>query len=80
MRFRKGPLALRGHAKDIAVLLGSRVTSAQVQDDLDRFVNRYGIDLEEARRAVLVLHGIPPGLTGPSRLRFTWQSDLDIFC
>ena len=80
MGYRKGTMALRSHARDIAILLGSKVTTIQIEDDLDRFVNQYRVDLEEARRAVLVLHGIPPGLTGPSKLRFTWQSDLDIYC
>jgi len=80
VRHKIGTMALKPHARDISVLLGSKVSTALILDDLDRFVNDYKVGLVEARRAVLVLHGIPPGLAGPSKINFTWQSELDAFC
>jgi hypothetical protein len=79
MTRRFGTQALRPHAEGLATLLGSKASVDQVMDELRRFVNDYGIGLEEARRAVLVLHGIPPGLAGPNKRRFTWQTEIDAF-
>jgi hypothetical protein len=78
MRRLVGLRTLRTHASDLADLV-RKVEVGQLLDDLNRFVNRYRISLEEARRAVLVLHGIPPGLAGPEKRRFTWQSNLALF-
>jgi hypothetical protein len=66
-------------ASEMRMVLGGRASRAQLFEDLDRFANRYGLQLEEARRAVMVLHGVPPGLTGPTERRYTWQQELDAF-
>jgi len=60
-------------------VLGRRFSEPQLLADLDRFANCYGLSIEDARRAVMVLHGIPPGLTGPTERRFTWQQEIDAF-
>jgi|GEM_PF-6864364 len=66
-------------AQDLRMLLGQRASEDQLLCELDRFINQYGLCIEEAWRAVLVLHGIPPGLTGPADRHFTWQPQLDAF-
>ena len=79
MRRSVGISALRPLASELRELLGDRATEDGLLDDLDRFANRYGLGIEEARRAVMVLHGVPAGLTGPVLRRFTWQQELDAF-
>lgn len=78
MRRRIGLRTLGTYAREICGLI-RKAEEGQILDDLNRFVNRYRLGLEEARRAVLVLHGIPPGLAGPEKRRFTWQSELASF-
>jgi hypothetical protein len=79
MRRHIGLTALRAIAQELRTVIGTRFAETQLLADLDRFANRYGLNLEAARRAVMVLHGIPPGLAGPSDQRFTWQQELDAF-
>jgi len=70
---------LGGLARELRAILGQRTSEHQLLEDLDRFTNRYGLPIEDARRAVMVLHGVPPGLAGPTDRRFTWQQELDAF-
>jgi len=79
MRRQTGISELKALAQELRAVLGTRFAEAQLFADLDRFANRYGLDLEEARRAVMVLHGIPPGLTGPPLRRYSWQQEIDAF-
>jgi hypothetical protein len=66
-------------AQELRSILGQKSSEDQLLSELDRFVNHYGLRIEEAWRAVMVLHGIPPGLTGPTDRRFSWQPELDAF-
>jgi hypothetical protein len=79
MRRHIGIKTLGDLASEMRLVLGGRASQAQLFQDLDRFANQYGLQLEEARRAVMVLHGIPPGLTGPTERRYTWQQEIDAF-
>jgi hypothetical protein len=79
MMCKMGISALGKLAQELRTILGRKATEEQLVSELDRFVNHYGLRVEEAWRAVLVLHGIPPGLTGPADRHFTWQPSLDAF-
>jgi len=74
-----GTYNLNKLARELRMLLGHKASEEQLLMELDRFINQYGLCIEEAWRAVMVLHGIPPGLTGPTDRRFSWQPELDAF-
>jgi hypothetical protein len=71
--------ALSKLAQELKTILGHKASEDQLLSELDRFVNHYGLCVEAAWRTVMVLHGIPPGLTGPVDRHFTWQPQLDAF-
>jgi hypothetical protein len=79
MKSKMGNTALGKLAQELRSILGQKASEDQLLSELDRFVNHYGLRIEEAWRAVLVLHGIPPGLTGPADRHFTYQPELDAF-
>ncbi len=79
MKSKIGISALSKLAQELRTILGRKASEDQLLSELDRFVNHYGLCVEEAWRAVMVLHGIPPGLTGPGDRHYTWQPELDAF-